>query len=100
MNNYYNKEDLIIHHINIVINGILENMDVHNIYSSWKNTAKGLDIIKYKTSDFYLGVNLWLNLTKSEFLNNYDIKNLKSMVTSFPWLESYILINELINKEI
>ena len=98
MNNYYNKEDLIIHYIRIVINGILENMDIHNTYSSWKNTANGLDIIKCKTSDFYLGVNLWLNLTKNEFLNNYDIKNLKSMVTSFPWLESYILINELIEK--
>ena len=94
----YEEEDLILEHITIVTNGIIKDIEVNNSFSSWKNTPKGLKLIKNKTNDFYLGVNLWLKLTENQFLDIDNINILKTMTYTFPWLKSYILIKELMTK--
>ena len=94
----YEKEDLILEHITIVTNGIIKDIEVNNSFASWKNTPKGLTFIKNKTKDFYLGVNMWLTLTENQFLGIHDTNILKTMIASFPWLKSYILIKELMSK--
>tara|TARA_B100000035_G_scaffold315420_1_gene335993 strand:+ start:6605 stop:6949 length:345 start_codon:yes stop_codon:yes gene_type:complete len=94
----YEKEDLILEHITIVTNGIIKDIEVNNSFASWKNSPKGLSFIKNKTKDFYLGVNMWLTLTENQFLHSDNISILNTMTSSFPWLNSFILLKELMSK--
>ncbi len=91
------QEDLILEHITIITKGIIKDIEVNNSFASWKNTPIGLNIIKDKTKDFYLGVNMWLTLTENQFLHSNNLSILKTMTTIFPWLENYILLKELMS---
>ena len=41
---------------------------------------------------------MWLTLTENQFLGIHDTNILKTMIVSFPWLNSFILLKELMLK--
>tara|TARA_B100000900_G_scaffold414908_1_gene443015 strand:+ start:4456 stop:4746 length:291 start_codon:yes stop_codon:yes gene_type:complete len=91
------QEDIIIEHIEIVTNGIVTNMRPNNSYSSWKNTSKGLNYIKTDKPKFYLGVNMWLNITQNQLLGTEDNEILNLLKCEFSWVNNVLDIKKLIN---
>ena len=91
-------KDEIIGLMQTVITGCYNSNLVSNTFSSWKNTAKGLATIKHIENDFYMGVNLWLNITMDSIIGCSDNELLKSMSTIFLWIKDLLLIKTYINK--
>jgi len=91
------QEDIIIEHIEIVTNGIVTNMRPNNSYASWKNTSKGLNYIKTDKPKFYLGVNMWLNITQNQLLGTEDNEILNLLKCEFSWVNNVLDIKKLIN---
>ena len=95
-NEEVNNEDLIISNIIIVTDGINNSFRPNNSYASWQNTSKGLKIIKNNKKDFYMGVNLWLQITQNQLLNCNDDNLLKMLLTQLPWINNLLIIKDLV----
>tara|TARA_B100001094_G_C18129139_1_gene771231 strand:- start:364 stop:651 length:288 start_codon:yes stop_codon:yes gene_type:complete len=91
------QEDIIIKHIEIVTNNIVETTRLNNSYSSWKNTAKGLNFIKTDKPNFYLGVKMWLNITQNQLLGTENNEILNLLKCEFSWINNILEIKQLIN---
>jgi hypothetical protein len=91
------QEDIIIEHIQIVINGIVQDMRPNNSYSSWKNTPHGLNFIKSDKAKFYLGVNMWLNITQNQLLGTQNNEILEILKNQFSWVNNFLEIKKIIN---
>lgn len=88
-----NKRNQILSEIQLVINGCSKDLNLSNNFSSWKNTAKGLDFIKEDHSKFKLGINLWIKITQDQILGISNIEDLQNFqVSKFPWIKSFINI--------
>ena len=85
-------EDLIIDCIDKVTKGIIEDMQISNAYSGWKNTSKGLKLIKNDKYSFYLGVNMWLNITLKQIIGTNNHNELNILSKRFKWLENIFII--------
>ena len=90
-------KDQILEHIQIVISGCCNSLNVSNSFSSWKNAAKGLSTIKHINNDFHLGVNLWVNMTMNTIIRCENEIILKSMINDFHWINDLLLIKKYIN---
>ena len=90
-------KDQILEHIQIVINGCCNSLNVSNSFSSWKITAKGLSTIKHINNDFHLGVNIWVNMTMNTIIRCDNEIILKSMANNFDWINDLLLIKKYIN---
>ena len=95
---YLTQETQIIDHIEIVTIGIIKDLEITNSYASWKNTAKGLKLIKNNKRDFYLGIKLWLNITLSQLIGTDKDNILQIMASTCPWIHSLIEIKKIINE--
>ena len=95
-NDEKSNEDLIIENIIIVTDGINNSFRPNNSYASWQNTPKGLKFIKNKKKDFYMGVNLWLQITQNQLLNCNDDNLLKMLLTQLPWISNLLRIKDLV----
>lgn len=91
------QEDIIITYIKNVTNGIILDLQPNNSYASWKNTPLGLNLIKSDKKKFYLGVNMWLDITQNQVIgiNNNELLNvLKNQCT---WVHDLLEIKKIIN---
>ena len=95
-NDEKSNEDLIIENIIIVTDGINNSFRPNNNYASWQNTSKGLKFIKNNKKDFYMGVNLWLQITQNQILNCKDDNLLKISLTQLPWISNLLKIKDLV----
>ena len=91
------QEDIIINHIQIVTNGIIKNIRHNNSYASWKNIPQRLDLIKTHKQNFYLGVNIWLNITQKQLLGSENNEFLEKQKNKHPWMNSIFEIKKIIN---
>ena len=78
MDNY--TEEIILDNINLFTIGCVKDINVSNVYSSWKNTYKGLKTIIHKKKDFYIGVNLWLEITRNQILLGANMGSNTSLI--------------------
>ena len=92
-----NQEDKIIEHIEIVTNGIMKDMKPNNSFASWKNTSKGLNLIKNDKIKFYLGVNIWLNITQNQILGSENNEILDILKKEFVWINNVIEIKKILD---
>uniref|UniRef100_A0A6C0AXH2 Uncharacterized protein n=1 Tax=viral metagenome TaxID=1070528 RepID=A0A6C0AXH2_9ZZZZ len=90
-------KDQILQHIQTVINGCCNSLNVSNSLSSWKNTAKGLSTIKQINNDFHIGLNLWVNITMDTIIRCDNETILKSMINDYDWINDLLLIKKYIN---
>ncbi len=86
--------DFIIHNINIVTNGIYNDVGIPNNFSSWKNTHKGLNIIKDDHEKILIGVKLWLNITENQLIGLNKEDELIMMSFLYPWMNNLIHIKK------
>ena len=93
------KEDIIIEHIKIVTKGVIEDIRPNNSFASWKNTPHGLNFIKTDKPKFYLGINLWLNITQNQLLGSENNEILEILKNSFSWINSILEIKKLVNSQ-
>jgi len=91
------QEDTIIGHIKIVTDGIIEVLRPNNSYASWKNTPHGLNLIKTEKRQFYLGVNMWLNITQNQLLGTDNDELLNLLKNDFSWINSVLEIKKIVN---
>tara|TARA_B100000424_G_scaffold266755_2_gene258421 strand:- start:64 stop:363 length:300 start_codon:yes stop_codon:yes gene_type:complete len=91
------QEDIIIEHVKIVTTGIIETFKPNNSYSNWKNTPQGLDLIKTNKTNFYLGVNMWLNITQNQLLGSENNEILEILKNQFSWINNILEIKKIIN---
>jgi hypothetical protein len=93
------QEDIIVEHIQIVTTGIVENIKPNNSYASWKNTPHGLNFIKSDKSKFYLGVNMWLDITQKQLLGTQNNEILETIANQWSWVNNLLEIKKIINFE-
>ncbi len=94
-NNSQDTKNQILSDIQIVINGCSNDIHLSNKFSSWKNTAKGLSVIKEDQSNFNLGINLWIQITQDQILGISDIEDLKVLQNNgFSWIENFINVKK------
>ena len=86
------KEEQILNNIKIVTEGIQKDIGINNSFSSWKTTEKGLRFIKNDKENFYLGVNMWINIVENQILHCNDISLLNSAVNNYKWIENFLEI--------
>ena len=93
-------KDEILDHIELVTLGCIQTFNVSNTFSSWKNNVNGLNNIKHIETDFYAGVNLWINITMDCIIgcSNDDILHL--MAIDYPWINTLLFIKNDITKNI
>ena len=91
-------KDEILNHMEIVIKGICNSIDVPNTLSSWKITVRGLNTIRHIEKDFYLGVNMWLNITQNNIISCDNNEILESMKNEFSWINDLLIIKRYMNK--
>tara|TARA_B100001057_G_C22814658_1_gene936882 strand:- start:1276 stop:1647 length:372 start_codon:yes stop_codon:yes gene_type:complete len=90
-------KDQILEHIQNVINGSCNSLNLYNTFSIWKNTVIGLSTIKHINNDFHKGVNLWVNITMDSIICCHNEIVLKSMVDDFPWINDLLVVKKYIN---
>ena len=90
-------KDEILTHMQTVITGCCNSINVPNTLSSWKNTAHGLGTIKHIETDFYQGVRMWLNITQNNLMGCDNDIILGSMCGQFAWIKNLLLIKNYIN---
>lgn len=96
----YSPENIIVD-MQVVIDGCYHYLNISNSYSSWKNTAIGLNNIKHIEREFIQGVKLWIQITQNNIIGIIDIDDLKMLVPTVPWIHNFIKIIDYIqNKEI
>ena len=93
--NEYSNEKMIINYIDIVTQGIINDLKISNMYASWKNTSKGLNFIRNDKDKFYLGVKMWLDITQNQIIGVNDYNDLVSLCLKFIWIEKILLIRDL-----
>ena len=91
------QEDTIIEHIQIVTTGLVEDFKPNNSFASWKNTPHGLDFIKNDKSKFYLGVNMWLNITQNQLLGSENNEILEILANQWSWVNNILEIKKIVN---
>tara|TARA_B100001093_G_C26834479_1_gene1017690 strand:+ start:1662 stop:2048 length:387 start_codon:yes stop_codon:yes gene_type:complete len=91
-------KDEILNHMEIVIKGICNSIHVPNTLSSWKITVRGLTTIRHIEKDFYLGVNMWLNITQNNIISCNNNEILESMKNEFSWINDLLIIKRYMNK--
>lgn len=91
------QEDTIIEHIQIVTTGLVQDLKPTNLFSSWKNTPHGLNFIKSDKYKFYLGVNMWLNITQNQLLGSQNNEILETIANEFSWVNNLLEIKKIIN---
>lgn len=96
LNNMNKNEliDLIINNINIVTNGINNDVGIPNNFSSWKNTYKGLILIKNNHEKILLAIELWLNITENQLIGLNKDDELIMMSFIYPWINNLINIKK------
>ena len=91
--------DQILYHMQIVIDGCSKTIYLSNIFSSWKNTAKGLSGIKDNYHDFNKGIKLWVTILQDTILNCTD-EELELLHTKIHWIDDLLIIKKYINNYI
>ena len=91
------QEDSIIEHIQIVTTGLVKDFKLNNSYASWKNSPHGLKFIKSDKSKFYLGVNMWLDITQNQLLGSENNEILKTIGNEYYWVNNLLEIKKIIN---
>ena len=89
------QKEMILKNINIVTQGILNDIGLDNSFSSWKNTEKGLRFIKDDENKFYLGVKLWINIVQDQILHCNDNDLLKTATKHYKWIENFLEIKNI-----
>ena len=94
------QEDIIITHIKNVTIGIIQDLQPSNSYASWKNTPLGLNLIKSDKKNFYLGVNMWLDITQNQLLGTNKNELLDILKNQYTWINDLLEIKKIINYQI
>lgn len=89
-----NKKNSFLDNIKLVTNGIINDIGIDNSLSSWKNTEKGLRFIIEDTENFYLGIQLWVNIVENQLLQCNDDDILKNMSVTYKWLDNFLEIKK------
>ena len=90
-------KDVIINNLKIVTEGIIKDLRPNNSFSSWKNSPIGLNFIKNDTSKFYMGINLWIEITEKQLIGISDYRVLEEMKNIYPWLTNFLEIKNLVS---
>ena len=90
-------KDEILAHMQTVITGCCNSMQVPNTLSSWKITARGLGTIKHIEKDFFLGVRMWLDITQNNLMGCDNDEILEQMSNELSWIKDLLLIKNYIN---
>tara|TARA_Y100000748_G_scaffold212280_1_gene178027 strand:- start:516 stop:815 length:300 start_codon:yes stop_codon:yes gene_type:complete len=91
------QEDIIIEYINNVTKGIIQDLQPNNSYASWKNTPRGLNLIKSDKKNFYLGVNMWLNITLNQLIGFNENELLDILKKQCAWVNDLLEIKKITN---
>ena len=94
------QEDTIIEHIQIVTNGLVQDIKPNNVYASWKNSPHGLNFIKSDKSKFYLAVNIWLNITQNQLLGSENNEILETIANQWCWVNNLLEIKKIVNFQV
>lgn len=94
------QEDTIIEHIQIVTNGLVQDIKPNNSYASWKNSPHGLNFIKSDKSKFYLAVNIWLNITQNQLLGSENNEILETIANQWCWVNNLLEIKKIVNFQV
>ena len=91
-----NKDDILIN-LKIVTDGIIKDLMPNNGLASWKNTPIGLKFIKDDSTKFYMGVNLWIEITENQLIGTNDEGTMQHMKYTYPWITNFLEIKKLVN---
>ena len=90
------EKDLILENLKIVTEGIIKDFKPNNQFSSWKNTPIGLKFIKDDTFKFYMGVNLWIQITENQLIGTNDECIMQDMKCLHPWIANFLEIKKIV----
>ena len=91
------QEEVILGHLETVTDGMIKDLQVNNAYASWKNTPKGLRFIKEEKTQFYQGINMWLQITQSQLIGTDNNTLLEKMMPEYHWISSLLEIKKFVS---
>jgi hypothetical protein len=90
------NKDIILDNLNIVCHGIIKDFRPGNQFASWKNTYIGLKSIKNDSAKFYMGIDLWIQITENQLIGRIDNTMAEDMKYNFPWITNFLEIKKLV----